>query len=94
MNSTAALMNMKFDKRLFKNKENINNLSSLMEEYFNHGGFHVQINIIDQNLLKEANEHPENHSNLMVRVAGYSAFFVDLPKGLREEIISRTSEAL
>ena len=54
----------------------------------------MQINIIDQKLLIDASEHPENYPNLMVRVAGYSAFFVDLPKGLREEIISRTSEEI
>ncbi|MBR3301460.1 MAG: glycyl radical protein, partial [Firmicutes bacterium] len=93
-NSTAALMNMKFDKRLFNNPDNIKNLGAMLEEYFTHGGFHVQINIIDQDLLIEASEHPEQHPNLMVRVAGYSAFFVDLPKSLRNEIISRTSEAM
>lgn len=93
-NSTAALMNMKFDKRLFKNPANIKNLGAMLEHYFNNGGFHVQINIIDQDMLIEASEHPEKHPNLMVRVAGYSAFFVDLPKGLRQEIISRTSEGL
>ena len=93
-NSTAALMNMKFDKRLFKNPANIKNLGAMLEEYFSHGGFHVQINIIDQDLLVEASEHPEEYPNLMVRVAGYSAFFVDLPKSLRNEIISRTSEGL
>ena len=87
-------MNMKFDKRLFKNEKNIKNLGSMLEHYFTNGGFHVQINIIDQDLLLEASSHPEDYPNLMVRVAGYSAFFVDLPKGLREEIISRTSEAL
>lgn len=93
-NSTAALMNMKFDKRLFKNPENIRLLGAMLEHYFTNGGFHVQINIIDQKLLIDASEHPENYPNLMVRVAGYSAFFVDLPKGLREEIISRTSEGI
>lgn len=93
-NSTAALMNMKFDKSLFRNKDNIRNLGALLEEYFTNGGFHVQINIIDQDLLVDASKHPEKHPNLMVRVAGYSAFFVELPRGLREEIISRTSESL
>lgn len=93
-NSTAALMNMKFDRRLFNNPANIRNLGAMLEHYFTTGGFHVQINIIDQDLLIDASEHPENHPNLMVRVAGYSAFFVDLPKSLRNEIISRTSEGI
>ena len=93
-NSTAALMNMKFDRRLFNNPANIQNLGAMLEQYFTSGGFHVQINIIDQDLLVEASEHPEEYPNLMVRVAGYSAFFVDLPKSLRNEIISRTSEGI
>ena len=93
-NSTAALMNMKFEKSLFRNPDNIKNLGAMLEHYFNNGGFHVQINIVDQQMLVDAGEHPERYPNLMVRVAGYSAFFADLPKMLQQEIISRTSEEL
>lgn len=91
-NSNAALMNMKFEHKLFDNPANVKNLSAMIEEYFRKGGFHVQINILDKETLCRAQEHPEDYSNLMVRVAGYSAFFVDLPRGVQNEIISRTSE--
>ncbi len=93
-NSTAALMNMKFEKKLFKNEANIANLGAMLESYFERGGFHVQINIIDKDTMISAQEKPEDYTNLMVRVAGYSAFFVDLPRSLQNEIISRTSEEI
>ena len=93
-NSSAALMNMKFEKKLFQNKANIENLGSMLEYYFSHNGFHVQINIIDKDTMLQAQERPQDYTNLMVRVAGYSAFFVELPHGIQDEIISRTSEAL
>ena len=93
-NSTAALMNMKFEKKLFKNPSNIANLSAMLEKYFADGGFHVQINIIDKQTMLDAQESPDEYSSLMVRVAGYSAFFIDLPTGIQNEIISRTSEEM
>ena len=55
------------------------------------GGMHVQFNIISDEILKDAQAHPEAHRNLVVRVAGYSAFFVDLDVDIQNEIISRTA---
>jgi len=60
-----------------------------LEQYFTSGGFHVQINIIDQDLLVDASEHPENYPNLMVRVAGYSDYFVMLPPEIQNEVMKR-----
>lgn len=85
-------MNMKFDKNLFDNKANYGKLANLIETFFNRGGFHIQVNILDKETLIEAQRNPEEHKNLMVRVAGFSAFFVDLPTRLQNEIISRTEE--
>jgi len=93
-NSTGALFNMKFEKKLFDNPNNLNKLSSLIENYFHREGFHIQINILDRETLEKAKEKPEDYSNLMVRVAGYSAFFVDLPTDLQDEIMARTSEGI
>ena len=93
-NSTAALMNMKFERQQFKTDADYDNFSALIKGYFKRGGFHVQVNIIDRKTLVEAQEKPKDHMDLMVRVAGYSAFFVDLPNGIQNEIISRTSERL
>lgn len=53
------------------------------------GGYHVQFNVVDHETLLDAQEHPEKHSDLLVRVAGYSAFFVDLRKEAQDLIINR-----
>ena len=87
-------MNMKFERQQFKTDADYDNFSALIKGYFKRGGFHVQVNIIDRKTLVEAQEKPKDHMDLMVRVAGYSAFFVDLPNGIQNEIISRTSERL
>lgn len=93
-NSVGALMNMKFEKKLFDNRANLVKLARMIENFFHRGGYHVQINILDSETLVEAQERPDEYMNLMVRVAGYSAFFVDLPRNLQDEIISRTDEAM
>jgi formate C-acetyltransferase len=54
---------------------------------------HIQFNVVDRETLLEAQEHPEKHPDLLVRVAGYSAYFVDLSKGLQDSIIARTEQA-
>jgi pyruvate formate-lyase/glycerol dehydratase family glycyl radical enzyme len=93
-NSFAALMNMKFDRKVFDNRDSLVKLAHLVENFFNRGGFHIQINILDKETLIEAQKQPELYGNLLVRVAGYSAFFVDLPREIQDEIISRTEEPL
>ena len=87
-------MNMKFERKLFNDKANIAKLSAMIENFFQRGGFHIQINILDRETLAKAQDHPEQYTNLMVRVAGYSAFFVDLPRKLQDEILARTNEGI
>ena len=58
------------------------------------GLHHIQFSVVDKETLQDAQSHPEDHTNLMVRVCGYSAFFIDLNKGLQDGIISRTSQCL
>ena len=53
---------------------------------------HVQFNVIERDTLIKAQQEPENHQDLIVRVAGYSAYFVDLTKGLQDHIIARTEQ--
>ena len=53
-------------------------------------GEHIQLNVVDNETLRDAQAHPENYRNLLVRVAGYSAFFVDLEESIQENIIERT----
>ncbi|MCK4369962.1 MAG: formate C-acetyltransferase/glycerol dehydratase family glycyl radical enzyme, partial [Candidatus Lokiarchaeota archaeon] len=64
-------------------------LESLLRAYVNLNGSHIQFNSISLSDLKDAQKYPENYPNFMVRVSGYSARFVDLPKAVQDDIISR-----
>jgi len=57
------------------------------------GGWHIQFNTVDRDTLVQAQKHPEQYSDLIIRVAGYSAYFVDIPKGLQDDIIARTPQS-
>lgn len=86
----GALLNQKLTPDLLEGEENLKNLASLIRTFFNMGGHHVQFNVVSAELLREAQKRPADFQDLMVRVAGYSDYFVNLPKGLQEEIIART----
>ena len=77
-----------------KTEEDLQKLAGLIRGYFDLGGHHVQFNIIDEKTLRDAQEHPESYRNLLVRVAGYSDYFVLLSPDIQEEIISRTEHGL
>jgi pyruvate formate-lyase/glycerol dehydratase family glycyl radical enzyme len=89
-NSKSALLNMKFDRKTLDTPEKLEKFLSLIETFFDRGGFHIQFNILDRSTLLEAQKHPEQYRNLMVRVAGFSAYFVNLAPELQNEILSRT----
>jgi formate C-acetyltransferase len=55
------------------------------------GGHHMQFNVVSRDTLLDAQEHPENYRNLLIRVAGYSDYFVMLSKDVQDEVISRTA---
>ncbi|MGD9044781.1 MAG: pyruvate formate lyase family protein [Desulfobacterales bacterium] len=86
----ATLLNMKFDPSTFKTQEDLRKLSLLMRTYFSQGGKHVQFNVVDKDTLLDSQKKPEKHRDLIVRVAGYSAYFVNLGKPVQDEIIRRT----
>jgi len=86
----GALLNQKLTGDLLENEENIKKLADLIRNFFRWGGHHVQFNVVSSEVLKEAQEKPPEFQDLMVRVAGYSDYFVNLPKGLQDEIIKRT----
>jgi len=88
----GSLLNQKLTPDLFDDQGNIIKLASLIRGYFRAGGYHVQFNVISADLLREAQRRPQDFQDLMVRVAGYSDYFVKLPKGLQEEIIARTEQ--
>ena len=58
------------------------------------GIHHVQLNVMDRQIFLDAQQHPEQHPALVVRVAGYSAYFIDLPKEIQDQIIARTEQVL
>jgi len=82
--------NMKLSKKLFDSPEKLRKLLVLLKVFFAKGGWHIQFNIHSAEELLDAKKHPEKWRNLIVRVAGYSAYFVDLPLSLQDEIINRT----
>ena len=88
----GALLNQKLTPDLLANDENIRKLAQLIRTFFTLGGHHVQFNVVSAELLREAQKRPQDFQDLMVRVAGYSDYFVNLPKGLQDEIIARTEQ--
>lgn len=86
----GALLNQRLSPDLMNSKDNIKKLAQVIKTFFLMGGHHVQFNIVSTELLREAQKRPKDFQDLMVRVAGYSDYFVNLPKGLQEEIIART----
>lgn len=88
----GALLNQKLTPDLLSNEENLKKLAHLIRGFFRAGGHHVQFNVVSRELLEEAQQKPKEFEDLMVRVAGYSDYFVNLPKGLQDEIIERTEQ--
>lgn len=86
----GALLNQKLSPDLTVGKENLEKLAHTIRAFFIMGGHHVQFNVVSADLLREAQKRPQDFQDLMVRVAGYSDYFVNLPKGLQDEIIART----
>ena len=72
--------------------EGLKRFAALVRAYFDHKGYHIQFNIVDRATLLEAQKHPEQHKDLIVRVAGYSAQFVVLAKDVQDDIIARTEQ--
>jgi formate C-acetyltransferase len=86
----ATLLNMKFHPSSLKSDEDLKKLSYLIKAYFKSGGKHVQFNVVDRKTMEEAQVVPEKHSDLVVRVAGYSAYFTLLGREVQDEVIERT----
>jgi formate C-acetyltransferase len=90
----GTLLNMRISPQCVQDSEDLHKLAALIRGYFDQGGHHVQFNIVDANTLRAAQEHPENYRDLLVRVAGYSDYFVLLSRDIQEEILSRTEHTL
>ncbi len=86
----GTLLNQKFTPQLLNDEDDLVKLAHLVRSYFRLDGHHIQFNVVSADLLKEAQVHPEKHRDLIVRVAGYSDYFVDCGTELQDEIIRRT----
>ena len=88
----GTLLNMKFVPQLLEGEAGIFALRDLIRTYFDLGGHHIQFNVVDAATLRAAQARPEEHRDLIVRVAGYSDYFCDLSRVLQDEIIARTEQ--
>ncbi len=86
----GTLLNQKFTPQLLADDAGLDKLTQLIRSYFRLDGHHIQFNVVDVETLRRAQAHPEQHRDLIVRVAGYSDYFCDLSVALQDEIIART----
>ncbi|MFW9987791.1 MAG: pyruvate formate lyase family protein [Candidatus Odinarchaeota archaeon] len=86
----GVTMNIRINPSMIETDEGIEEMTSILEAYFDLGGKELQINAIGSETLKDAQEHPEKYQDLSVKVTGYSARFIDISRGLQNDIINRT----
>lgn len=87
----GTLLNQKFTPQFLADDEGITKLVQLVRSYFKLDGHHIQFNVVTADTLRKAQAEPQKHKDLIVRVAGYSDYFVDLTTELQNEIITRTA---
>lgn len=90
-NSQNSQMNMKIHPSAVRGSAGTKHLLELAKAYMKRGGFHIQFNVVDNETLKAAQLHPENYRDLMVRVAGFTQYWVEIGKPIQDEVIARTA---
>ena len=90
----GTLLNQKFTPQIFESAGASDKIVQLIRSYFRMDGHHIQFNVVNAATLRKAQQEPENYKDLIVRVAGYSDYFVDLGVDLQNEIIERTEQAV
>ena len=93
ISSNGTLLNQKFSPEVLLTVESKYKFTQLIRSYFELGGWHIQFNVVPVETLRSAKKNPEKYRDLLVRVAGYSAFFVDLDPSLQDNIIDRTEHS-
>ncbi len=86
----GTLLNQKFTPQLLDDEKGIESVKNLIRAYFKMNGHHIQFNVVTADTLRKARKEPEKYRDLIVRVAGYSDYFIDLTPALQDEIIRRT----
>ena len=77
-----------------KTEEDLKKLASMVKTFLTHGGKHIQFNVVTRDEMVDAKVHPDDHSELVVRVAGYSAYFTRLTNAIQDEVIDRMEHDL
>lgn len=90
--SNGTLFNQKFHPSALSGMAGLQKFTALIRAFFDQKGMHMQFNVVSRETLLDAQEHPENYKNLVVRVAGYSALFTTLSRALQDDIINRTMQ--
>ena len=90
----GTLCNMKFHPTALKGADGDAKLAAVMRSYFDQGGMELQLNIVSGDTLRDAQAHPENYRDLVVRVAGFSAYFVEVYKDAQDDLIRRTEMSI
>jgi formate C-acetyltransferase len=86
----GTLLNVKFTPSAVAGDAGTVNILALIRTFFQRGGQHIQFNVVSTSILRDAQVHPENYSDLVIRVAGFSVFFTSISRMLQEDIIART----
>ena len=92
LRTCGTLLNQKLVPSVISGDDGIRNLAYLVRGYFRGDGHHIQFNVVDGETLRDAQQHPDRHRGLLVRVAGYSDYFCSIGKDLQNEIIARTAQ--
>ena len=87
----GTLLNMKFHPSALKTEDDLKKLAGVIKTYLTNGGKHVQFNVVNREEMEDAKVNPDDHQELVVRVAGYSAYFTRLSDAVQNEVIERTS---
>jgi 4-hydroxyphenylacetate decarboxylase large subunit len=88
--SQSSQMNLKLHPSAILGEEGSKKLLELTRSYMRKGGQHIQYNVVDSNVLKDAQKNPENYRNLLVRVAGFTQYWCELSKPIQDEVVART----
>ena len=87
---SGLLLNQRFDPAIVAGEKGIDIIETVFRAHFAQNGYHIQINVVDDETLRAAQKDPDNYRHILVRVAGYSAYFVDLSAEIQDNIIERT----
>ena len=85
---------MEFAASMFRDPERVEKLAQLVRYFIRRGGHQLQLNAVDAAKMRDAQKHPENYAQLVVRIWGWSAYFVELDKEYQDHVIARQEDTI